>query len=132
MPISGPPLTPNELAWLDAALGALHETPLTETEKFATVQALATISLGQVRLVTRDPSRGAHRGDSDPMPFEARLARSSRPRSTRRSTARSSATADLSSRRPGRPIRSRTRTSCSRVHRLLDGIESYMASRSGG
>jgi AcrR family transcriptional regulator len=37
VPISGPPLGPNNVAWLEAALGALADTPLSEQEKLSTV-----------------------------------------------------------------------------------------------
>ena len=37
VPISGPPLGPNNVAWLDNALDALAGTPLTEQEKLSTV-----------------------------------------------------------------------------------------------
>jgi hypothetical protein len=37
VPISGPPLGPNNVAWLDNALGALSGTPLTEQEKLSCV-----------------------------------------------------------------------------------------------
>jgi hypothetical protein len=37
VPISGPPLGPNNVAWLDNALAALAPTPLTEQEKLSSV-----------------------------------------------------------------------------------------------
>lgn len=37
VPISGPPLGPNNVAWLDNALAALGDTPLTEQEKLSCV-----------------------------------------------------------------------------------------------
>ena len=37
VPISGPPLGPNNVAWLDNALAALADTPLTEQEKLSCV-----------------------------------------------------------------------------------------------
>ena len=37
IPISGPPLGPNNVAWLDNALAALTDTPLTEQEKLSCV-----------------------------------------------------------------------------------------------
>ncbi len=129
VPISGPPMTPNELAWLDAALGALHGTPLTESEKFAAVQALATISLGQVRLVLEIRS-AAHRGDSDPVPFEARLAQLVTPEAYP-AIHRSVMSGDLSE-DTGPPDPADDPDFQFAVRRLLDGIESYVASRSGG
>jgi AcrR family transcriptional regulator len=37
VPISGPPLGPNNVAWLDNALASLADTPLTEQEKLSCV-----------------------------------------------------------------------------------------------
>ena len=37
VPIAGPPRTPNQIRWLEDALAALHETPLTETQKMSIV-----------------------------------------------------------------------------------------------
>jgi len=37
MPISGPPITPNHMAWFDAGLAALADTALTEGEKVGAV-----------------------------------------------------------------------------------------------
>jgi AcrR family transcriptional regulator len=37
VPISGPPLGPNNVAWLDNALAAMADTPLTEQEKLSSV-----------------------------------------------------------------------------------------------
>jgi hypothetical protein len=37
VPISGPPLGPNNVAWLDNALAALADAPLTEQEKLSCV-----------------------------------------------------------------------------------------------
>ena len=37
VPITAPPLGPNNVAWLDAALDALSETPLSEQQKLSTV-----------------------------------------------------------------------------------------------
>jgi len=41
VPISGPPLGPNNVAWLDNALAALAGTPLSEQEKLSTVLLLS-------------------------------------------------------------------------------------------
>ncbi len=35
IPISGPPITPNQVAWMEAALAALSATPLTEAEQLS-------------------------------------------------------------------------------------------------
>ncbi|GAB3210337.1 TetR/AcrR family transcriptional regulator [Marinactinospora endophytica] len=40
VPLSGPPLTPNALAWLDAGLACLAETRLHEAEKIAVMMLL--------------------------------------------------------------------------------------------
>ena len=130
VPISGPPLTPNELAWLDAALDALHETSLTETEKFATVQALATISLSQVRLIT-EIRAAAQSGAADPMPFEARLAALITPAeypAIHRSLVGDDRTVEFATAtEPPDPLEDPD--FLFGVHRLLDGIESYIAAK---
>ncbi|HEY6522814.1 MAG TPA: TetR/AcrR family transcriptional regulator, partial [Solirubrobacteraceae bacterium] len=41
VPISGPPLGPNNVAWLDNALAALGDTPLSEQQKLSTVLLLS-------------------------------------------------------------------------------------------
>ena len=41
VPISTPPLGPNNVAWLDSALAALADTPLSEQEKLSTVLLLS-------------------------------------------------------------------------------------------
>jgi AcrR family transcriptional regulator len=41
VPISGPPLGPNNVAWLDRALDALTETPLREQDKLSCVLVLS-------------------------------------------------------------------------------------------
>lgn len=45
IPISGTPTTPNAMAWLDAAIGALRSTPLDDEEKIAVCLAI----MGQTR-----------------------------------------------------------------------------------
>ena len=45
LPIAGSPITPNSSAWLDAALGALAETPLAPSERLAVALAVT----GQAR-----------------------------------------------------------------------------------
>ena len=37
IPISGPPITPNQIAWLEAGLQCLQETGLTEAEKMSVI-----------------------------------------------------------------------------------------------
>jgi AcrR family transcriptional regulator len=41
VPISGPPTTPNQVAWMEEGLAALRDTGLTETEKLSVVQLLS-------------------------------------------------------------------------------------------
>jgi AcrR family transcriptional regulator len=41
VPISGPPLGPNNVAWLEAGLGVLAATPLSEQEKVSTILLLS-------------------------------------------------------------------------------------------
>jgi hypothetical protein len=50
LPISGPPAGPNNLAWFDAALGALADTGLTEEAKVGVVMGLMTYVQGEIRL----------------------------------------------------------------------------------
>lgn len=50
LPISGPPAGPNNLAWFDAALGALKDTGLPEEAKIGVVMGLMTYVHGEIRL----------------------------------------------------------------------------------
>jgi hypothetical protein len=50
LPLNGPPVGPNNLAWFDSALRALADTPLAELEKVGVVQNLITFVHGEVRL----------------------------------------------------------------------------------
>ncbi|ONI72055.1 TetR family transcriptional regulator [Kribbella sp. ALI-6-A] len=50
LPISGPPAGPKNLAWFDAALGALAGTGLSEEGKVGVVMGLMTYVHGQIRL----------------------------------------------------------------------------------
>ncbi len=50
LPISGPPAGPNNLAWLDAALGALSGTGLSEGAKIGVVMGLMTYVQGEMRM----------------------------------------------------------------------------------
>jgi AcrR family transcriptional regulator len=50
IPITGPPVTPNQLAWTDRALRALSGTGLTEQDKMAVVLLLAGDMLTAARL----------------------------------------------------------------------------------
>lgn len=50
VPISGPPITPNQLAWTDRALGVLRDTGLAESEKAGVVLLVATFLHSTARL----------------------------------------------------------------------------------
>lgn len=51
VPISGPPLGPNNVAWLDNALDALEGTRLTEQEKLSTVLLVSGFVRNDVTLI---------------------------------------------------------------------------------
>ncbi len=59
LPISGPPLGPNNLSWFDSALGALGDTGLTEEEKVGVVMGLLTYVQGEARM-SIDLAAGYH------------------------------------------------------------------------
>jgi AcrR family transcriptional regulator len=50
IPISGPPITPNQVAWMEAALAALSATPLTEAEQLSVLLLVSNYvrSVGQL------------------------------------------------------------------------------------
>ncbi|WP_083268640.1 TetR/AcrR family transcriptional regulator [Lentzea guizhouensis] len=50
IPVSGPPVGPKNLAWLDSALTALEDTPLEPGEKIGVVMGLSTFVQGEARL----------------------------------------------------------------------------------
>lgn len=50
LPITGPPIGPNNLLWFDAGLAALAPTGLPELAKVGVIQALSTYAQGQIRL----------------------------------------------------------------------------------
>jgi AcrR family transcriptional regulator len=52
LPITGPPITPNQLAWTDRALRTLHGTELTEPDKAGVVLLVANYMLTTARLST--------------------------------------------------------------------------------
>jgi AcrR family transcriptional regulator len=73
VPISGPPLGPNNVAWLDDALASLAETPLTEQQKLSTVLLLSGFVRNEVTLTA---DLAATSGGRDVMPgYGATLAR---------------------------------------------------------
>lgn len=65
IPISGPPLTPNQVAWMEAALAALAGTGLTDTEKLSVLLLLSNYvrSVGQL-----SADLAATERDSRPVP----------------------------------------------------------------
>ncbi len=70
VPISAPPLGPNNVAWLENALRALRETPLSEQQKLSTVLLVS----GFVRNdVTLDLDLAAGAGGEQVMPTYARM-----------------------------------------------------------
>ena len=50
IPISGPPMGPGNLVWLDRALGAMDDTGLDDETKLAVVMGLLPLAHGQARL----------------------------------------------------------------------------------
>jgi len=52
LPITGPPITPNQLAWTDRALRTLRGTALTEADKAGVVLLIASYMLTTVRMST--------------------------------------------------------------------------------
>ncbi|HEX6339618.1 TetR/AcrR family transcriptional regulator [Umezawaea sp.] len=52
LPISGPPVGPNNLSWFDRALGALGDSGLSEDSKVGVVMGLLTYVQGEARLST--------------------------------------------------------------------------------
>jgi hypothetical protein len=51
VPISGPPLTPNNIRWLEAALATLARTPLGENEKLSCVLLVSGYARSQALLI---------------------------------------------------------------------------------
>lgn len=70
VPISGPPLGPNNVAWLDNALAALVDTPLTEQEKLSCVLLVSGFVRNDVTLAL-DFAEAS--GDSPQMPGYGQL-----------------------------------------------------------
>jgi AcrR family transcriptional regulator len=70
VPISAPPLGPNNVAWLDNALAALADTPLSEQQKLSSVLLLSGFVRNDVTL-NLDLAAGA--GGEQVMPSYARM-----------------------------------------------------------
>lgn len=68
LPLTGPPVGPTNLAWFDAALGALDGTGLDAGHKVAVVMGLITYVQGEIRLTTDLAAAFA----DDPAAFGAR------------------------------------------------------------
>jgi hypothetical protein len=61
IPISGPPLLPRSLDWMDCALGLLAATPLTAIERLATMSLLTGYARNEVSLSRNlERARAAH------------------------------------------------------------------------
>jgi AcrR family transcriptional regulator len=80
IPISGPPIGPRNLAWFDAALGALEGTGLDEGEKVAVVMGLITFVQGELRLSVDLAAAYAENPDAFTRQYGAALARLVDPR----------------------------------------------------
>jgi AcrR family transcriptional regulator len=76
VPISGPPATPNLVAWMEAMLRALAPTRLTETEKLSTILLVTSYVRSELALMA-DVAAGAAAAGTAPnvMPHYARLLR---------------------------------------------------------
>jgi AcrR family transcriptional regulator len=69
LPITGPPLTPGQVAWIEKGLQILSVTSLTESEKVAVVGLLASFALSEARLavdLSSAPGRGNAHGAAPP------------------------------------------------------------------
>ena len=75
VPISAPPLGPNNVAWLDAALRALASTPLPEQQKLSCILLVSGFVRNDATL-TADFAAGAASGGAEVMPgYGAMLSR---------------------------------------------------------
>ncbi len=70
IPISAPPMAPNNVAWLESALRALSETPLSEQQKLSTVLLVSGFVRNEATLEV-DLAAGA--GGQEFMPTYARM-----------------------------------------------------------
>jgi hypothetical protein len=64
--IGEPPLTPNQIAWLEAGLGCLTETGLTETAKLSVILLLGSYVRSEATLVTEINARIRAAGSTSP------------------------------------------------------------------
>jgi AcrR family transcriptional regulator len=73
VPISAPPLGPNNVAWLDNALRALGDTPLSEQQKLSTVLLISGFVRNDVTLDLDMTAGAGGADDAQVMPVYARL-----------------------------------------------------------
>ncbi|WP_051266217.1 TetR/AcrR family transcriptional regulator [Nakamurella lactea] len=71
-PISEPPLTPNSLAWMESALGAMDDAPLTDRQKIGCLLTVTVYVHGQAQLVADVTARRAATAEHDS--YQRRLA----------------------------------------------------------
>jgi AcrR family transcriptional regulator len=67
VPIGGPPVTPNQVRWLDEGLAALRETGLTEPEKLSVILLVSGYVRNEATLAA-DIAAAAARGGGEVMP----------------------------------------------------------------
>ncbi|WP_024792894.1 TetR/AcrR family transcriptional regulator C-terminal domain-containing protein [Tomitella biformata] len=70
MPMIAPPAGPNSLAWVEQAMQALADTPLSEAEKLGCVGLLSSFTLGEARM-SHEETKAA--GTAKPMDYGAVL-----------------------------------------------------------
>jgi AcrR family transcriptional regulator len=76
IPISGPPVTPNAIVWLERALGCLRDTGLREDEKLSVVLLLTGYVRNQATLeadIAAALAAGAAAAEAEMMPSYGRL-----------------------------------------------------------
>lgn len=73
VPISAPPLGPNNVAWLDNALRTLTETPLSEQQKLSTVLLVSGFVRNDATLNLDMAAGAAGPGGGQVMPMYARM-----------------------------------------------------------
>ena len=80
VPISGPPLTPNNVAWLEDGLRALRDTGLSEQEKLSSILLLSGYVRNEATLMADIAAAAAAAGKEQVMPgYGALLARLTAP-----------------------------------------------------
>ncbi len=66
VPIPGPPITPNQIRWLEAGLGALAGTGLSEQEKLSTILLLSGLARYQAEIAADFAEAARETGSADP------------------------------------------------------------------